>query len=257
MAGEERSRALEEAINYATSNGVLVIAGMGNKNSSTPYYPAAFAETLAVGSTDPDDSRSTFFNGVGGSANGSNYGSHIDLVAPGNYIFTLSSNEDAGVMRAGTSMAVPVVAGIASLLLAQDRSRSLDDLRWILYHSSADLVGNPAEDRPGWDKFHGFGRVDAHAALTFDQPVRLPENALHIFPNPAQDHVYVYSVLPESSRVEVTLFGSMGDAILTTASQDLRVVNYEIEVGTLPVGLYFVQLKTASRTMVKKLLITR
>src|SRR5690606_3555342 len=116
MAGFEPSQALHEAIQYAESKGVLIVAGMGNTNSEQQCFPAAYPEVLAVGATDPNDRRSISFNGVAGRT-GSNHGDHIDVVAPGNYILSLSMGGLQSTMRAGTSLSTPMVTGIASLLL--------------------------------------------------------------------------------------------------------------------------------------------
>jgi hypothetical protein len=82
------SSTLQNAINYALSQNVTVVAAMSNENSSTVNYPAGFPGVIAVGSTDPNDTRSNPF--FWSATSGSNYGSHISVVAPGNYIFGLN-----------------------------------------------------------------------------------------------------------------------------------------------------------------------
>ena len=91
VGGSSFSNAMQDAISYATEKGVIVIACMMNENSEESYYPAAYSETIAVGSTDPDDQRSNSF--PWNVSKGSNYGDHIDITAPGNYIYGLSHNE--------------------------------------------------------------------------------------------------------------------------------------------------------------------
>src|SRR5690606_19030530 len=58
------------------------------------------------------------------------------------------------------------VSGLASLLLAQDPSRTPAMLRSIIQETADDQVGKPAEDTPGWDRYHGHGRVNAFRALS-------------------------------------------------------------------------------------------
>jgi subtilisin family serine protease len=164
---------LEDAVNYALENNVVLVACMMNENSSTVFYPAGYHGVIAVGSTDWNDIRSQpFFNG----SPGSNYGSHISVVAPGNVIFGLDylSNTNYEIHFSGTSQATANVSGVASLLLAQDPNRTPGDIKYILEATAEDMVGNPIEDTPGWDQYYGFGRVNAYYALLSSQPC-LPE----------------------------------------------------------------------------------
>ena len=101
------STALEEAIHYATARGVLVVAAAGNMSSDAPFYPAAYPEVIAVASTDYYDRL----------APGSNYGSWVDVAAPGGNIYSTLPGSRYGNM-AGTSMASPHVAGVAALVFA-------------------------------------------------------------------------------------------------------------------------------------------
>ena len=144
LGGSSYSQAMEDAINFAVNNNVPVFVSMMNEDSDQVYYPAGYYNSFSVGSTDPDDSRTSPFFWGGGSS----YGSHIDVVAPGNYIYglTFNSNSDYNYYWGGTSQASPLVAGIASLLLSQDSTRTPDQIYQIIRDSADDLVGDPAED---------------------------------------------------------------------------------------------------------------
>jgi hypothetical protein len=136
-------------------------------------YPAGFdASVVAVGSTDPRDDRCR--PEVCGY--GPNYGPHIDLAAPGVSIPILwFADAGAIVSGAGTSFAAPMVAGAASLLLARFPALNADQVRDLLRGSAADGVGRPEEDAPGFDVYHGYGRLDAAGALALGAVVHFPE----------------------------------------------------------------------------------
>lgn len=164
--GDDYSRVLKTAIEYAQDKGVLITAAMMNKGDDRDYYPAVYKGVFAVGATDTDDKRCKKFSWGGGSC----WGSHIAVVAPGNKIYGLDFENDLNyeVYWSGTSQSTAIVSGIASLLLAQNNSRTSEDLKRIIKNSSKDLVGDPKEDKPGWDKYYGYGRVDSYAALTYE-----------------------------------------------------------------------------------------
>ncbi|MBD3242216.1 MAG: S8 family serine peptidase [Chitinivibrionales bacterium] len=169
--GDERdNRFLRRAVEYAAGLGVVMVAAVGNDNAENILYPAAYPSVIAVGSSDPDDRRSDHF-GPDTSSAGSNYGAELDVVAPGNNIFLLSHVDDTLFTggSGGTSLASPHVAGIASLLLANDSTLTPDSIKAIIRASADDLVGDSTEDVAGWDKYMGYGRVSAYQALTYGQ----------------------------------------------------------------------------------------
>jgi hypothetical protein len=65
----------------------------------------------------------------------------------------------------GTSGATPHVSGLAGLILAYNPTLTPAQVRTIIENTADDLVGDPAEDVAGWDKYMGHGRINAHAAL--------------------------------------------------------------------------------------------
>jgi thermitase len=142
---------LRDAIRYARAQNVLVITSAGNRGDETPFYPGSYEESFTVAGTDQNDGR--YLN--------STHGSQIDVSAPATSIFSTYTGPDTGPTFAhltGTSMAAPLVAGIAALVLALEPSLSVTDLETVL-RQSADDLGDP-----GWDKFYGWGRANAWRA---------------------------------------------------------------------------------------------
>jgi len=95
---------LEEAVDYAWSNGVVLIAAAGNEGSSIPVYPACYPEVIAVAAVDADGRLWTK----------SNSGDWVDAYAPGVEIFSTLPCNDYGY-RSGTSMAAAHVTSVAAL----------------------------------------------------------------------------------------------------------------------------------------------
>ncbi len=231
--GNSASSYLEDAINYAYNNNVPVVVSTGNQNSAV-QYPAKYVNTFAVGSTDADDTRSVPF--FWDTSSGSNFGSEIDFVAPGNYIFGLKydSNTNYNTYWGGTSQAAPQVTGLVSLLLSVNPSLTVDQIRTILEETSEDQVGNPGEDTAGWDQYYGYGRVNAYKALTHG----LLNNSRHdfenfaVYPNPVKDRVFIKS---KSKIKRVILRNILGKKILDI--EDDNGVN-SLNVSSLQEGFY-------------------
>jgi thermitase len=100
------SPALEQAIDYAWSKGVVLVASGGNNIKSIPVYPAYYPEVIAVAATD-----------VGGNLwSKSNYGDWVDAYAPGVDIYSTLPGNSYGY-QSGTSMAAAYVAAVAALAL--------------------------------------------------------------------------------------------------------------------------------------------
>jgi len=153
-SGGGGSTAYQDAILYAYNAGKVIVASTGNDSSEDIYYPAGYKEVISVGASDNKDERSFY----------SNYGSHIDVVAPGTVIYSTCI---AGTWcdKFGTSMAAPHVAGVAGLLLSNNPSLNPDQVKWHIELGAQDQGGDPVEDTLGWDKYHGWGRLNAYNTL--------------------------------------------------------------------------------------------
>ena len=165
--GDDYSETLKTAVDYALENGVLIVAAMMNKGNDKDYYPASFNGVFAVGATDSDDKRCEKFTWGGGSC----WGKHIAVVAPGNKIYGLDYEDDYNydVYWSGTSQSTAMVSALASLLLSQKKTRTVDEIKKIIMATAKDKVGDYSEDERGWNQYYGFGRIDCYAALVYER----------------------------------------------------------------------------------------
>lgn len=139
---------MREAIDYAESKDVLVVAASGN-DSSLLNYPAAYSNVLSVGAVNSYDNYVPY----------SNYGQQLDVVAPGEGIFTTKLGGDY-MTNSGTSMAAPQVAGLAALIFQKYPQLAPSEV--------IDLIKFTADDvgAPGLDELTGYGRINIEKALT-------------------------------------------------------------------------------------------
>ncbi|HSI67947.1 MAG TPA: Ig-like domain-containing protein [Planococcus sp. (in: firmicutes)] len=142
------SNAFNDAVQKAYNSGAIVVAAAGNESTDRPHYPAAYDNVISVGSTTATDKRSSF----------SNFGRHIDLTAPGSDIYSTLPGDGFGPMS-GTSMAAPIVSGVAALVWSQEPALSNREVIARLF-SSADDLGTA-----GKDIYFGHGRINAKNAL--------------------------------------------------------------------------------------------
>lgn len=163
LGGASSLAILEDAVNYAWTHGVVVVCAAGNEDTSAPSYPAAYVNSISVSATTSIDTLASY----------SNYGTTIDIAAPGgdsgdnngdgydDMILqnTFSRNSEGYYFYAGTSMASPHVAGVAALVKSANPSLTNAEIRNILETTAEDLGAS------GWDQSFGHGLVDAYAAV--------------------------------------------------------------------------------------------
>ncbi|TQN43912.1 subtilisin family serine protease [Blastococcus colisei] len=148
LGGPDASGVFRSAVDYARSKGVTVIAAAGNEGNSIPLYPAAEVGVIAVAAVDEAKQKAFF----------SNYGSYVDVAAPGVGITSTDKSGSYSSMS-GTSMAAPHVAGVAALVKAAAPGFTPDQVEQVLIAV--------AEDRgaTGRDDVFGHGLVDALGAV--------------------------------------------------------------------------------------------
>ncbi|HXG37559.1 MAG TPA: S8 family serine peptidase [Bacteroidota bacterium] len=153
--GYEDFDVFNAAIANAYKQGLALPSSMGNNNKSTTYFPAGFFGAIAVGGTDKSDVRWT----------GSNYGSHISIVAPAEDYRTTNPG-GTYTQFGGTSLSTPLVAGAIGLILSQSRDRGLnisnDDVKHLLEATADKVDGMQGEN---WTQFYGYGRINLGRAI--------------------------------------------------------------------------------------------
>jgi type VII secretion-associated serine protease mycosin len=134
------------AIDYAIARGAVVVAAAGNSalQGNAPIYPAAFPEVLAVGAVDSHNARAAF----------SNYGSYVDLAAPGvNVLSTYTGSTHSYAQGDGTSFAAPYASAAAALVRASNPKLDPAGVVHFLETTAIDL------GTPGHDLGTGYGLV--------------------------------------------------------------------------------------------------
>jgi serine protease len=166
LGGSGRSQLDQDAINEVRAKGIIVIAAAGNENTSIPSYPAAYDGVIAVSAVKIDGTKASY----------SNYGSYIDVAAPGgdsgdingdgyqDYILSTCGDDSSGSVvynykfLAGTSMAAPHVSGVAALMKAvypQLSPKDMDDL----------LAAGKITNDIGTANYYGHGLISAFKAV--------------------------------------------------------------------------------------------
>jgi len=156
----ERSQALADAVAELQEAGVVIVASAGNRQSERLGYPASLPGVIAVAAVNHRDERPFF----------SNYGSRVDLAAPGENVLSTAINNRYDNLS-GTSMAAPHVSGVAALVWARHPQFDAFEVGNILRNSADPTLSQ---------EYVGLGRINAGRAVRVDVP--LPEAALDLPP---------------------------------------------------------------------------
>jgi hypothetical protein len=151
LGGDSSSSVEHQAVQYAASNGVLVVCAAGNfgSNGNPVVYPAAHAESFAVSASDASDNIPGWLSS----------GSYVAVTAPGINIANTVPNGGYNYLS-GSSMASPHAAAAAAILLSYKPSLTASQVETALELSARD------KGTPGRDDRYGYGIIDIQAALT-------------------------------------------------------------------------------------------
>jgi type VII secretion-associated serine protease mycosin len=158
--GGPQSPGMQTAIRYALSKQVVTFAAAGNsyQNGNQPSYPAAYPEAIAVGAINSSLQHASF----------SNTGAYVDLVAPGDSIWsTYGKGRTQYALMSGTSMATPYAAATAALVLGEKSSLSAAELIHIVESTATNLGPSGRDDAYGW------GLINPGNALLAASPDRI------------------------------------------------------------------------------------
>ncbi len=158
------SQALYDAIAATNDNGYLFIAAAGNDNKNvdiSPHYPSSYnlPNVVSVSSTTSTDQRSSF----------SNYGSSVDIAAPGSNIYSTLPNNGYGY-KSGTSMATPHVSGVLALLYSKYPGIAMQEAIFVI-KDSADII---TTDKPIGGRLNALNALSPPMSLLWnDGPYRI------------------------------------------------------------------------------------
>lgn len=172
--GRDRSTPLlREAIQFAISQGTIVVASAGNDGAvDKPHYPSDYPPVISVLWLGEDG------DGVPTPLSTSQYGIGVDLGAPGSNVFTTQyprqrllddlpvRQEDLYGPADGSSFSAPQVAGAAALLRSVDSTLSPTAVQSILTATATDIDGAP------WSHISGAGRLDVARGLLRSYPAK-------------------------------------------------------------------------------------
>ncbi|MFH0749930.1 MAG: S8 family peptidase [Candidatus Gottesmanbacteria bacterium] len=145
LGGSTPSKTLESAVNYAWNNGVVVVAAAGNSGNTSKTYPAAYVNAIAVAATDNQDKKATF----------SEYGSWVDVAAPGVHIYSTWNDETSTSApypvcysptqcykyASGTSMSTPMTTGVVALIWSTGKYTTASEVRSRLELTADKITG--------------------------------------------------------------------------------------------------------------------
>lgn len=145
------SAIIADACSYAHDRGIVLIASAGNDPGPNLSYPAKLSSVISVGAVDQYKNLAGF----------SSYGAELDLVAPGQQIYSTYKSEGPEVYKemSGTSMSSPFVAGAAALLKSVQPHLTPDEIRSRLLTSCDDLGD------PGFDIRFGHGLLNTQKLM--------------------------------------------------------------------------------------------
>lgn len=241
------SETLLEAVNYALNNAVVIVAAAGNDNSTNLYYPAAMNGVISVGSTNFDDSRSSF----------SNHGNWIDIYAPGgssnqgfsgigtfsilsssanipttiadvivgttggasSYIIDETSNAISGQydLVSGTSASAAITSGVCGLLLSLNPNLTPIQIKEIL-KNSADTI---SEGLLRINAFKAVNMVNEFPADTMLISFKASQTAIDI-----QDSVSFSILLPNPIESNDVLEWTFENGIPKTSNIENPTIKY-------------------------------
>ncbi len=241
--GGSSSTALDNAVNNAIDSGITFVVAAGNDNSDACFgSPNRVAAALTIASSTSSDARSSF----------SNYGSCIDLFAPGSSITSTWSNGGTNTIS-GTSMAAPHVAGAVALYLQSSPNASPSQVE-------TEIEGNAVSNRIS--NVNGSPNLLLQVDSGSTPPPPPPtDNVLSnnvpvtgLSASQGSDVVYTMEVPANATDISFEISGGTGDADLyvrfgsepTDSTYDCRPYvngNNETCTGTSTGGTYYVRVK--------------
>lgn len=228
--GATQDSTLSNVIQAAVNSGAILVSAAGNDGNTTPNYPSALPGVICVGSVSRGDIVSSF----------SQRGSMIDVMAPGDSIWsTLATSANYG-FQSGTSMACPLVAGLCGLMLSQNPNFDAATIENCLKSGCENIDAL----NPGLTGQLGAGRINARLAMeclfaVSTSPDAAPDPEA-VYPNPGAGVLTISGT--QGKRIEV--LNALGQVQFYQEMSNQSVLSVPAE-GWMS-GIYLVRLSDYS-----------
>jgi subtilisin family serine protease len=241
FGGPSTSATEQNAIDYAVSHGVLLVAAAGNSglDGNPPMYPASLLQPLGSNGQGGVGLSVAATNVSGARASFSNYGSNISLAAPGEDVFgAISSDADPTVWpsqalpgsaaglygySSGTSFASPEVAGAAALVWAANPLLTAAQVAAILKSS--------ASGKGSWNQDTGFGILDTAAAVAATQGVAVTAPSVTFTGSRTGAHVKLAWSAPTAISYKLTVQRDGGATEVLLGATTATGAEYDLQPG--------------------------
>ena len=241
-------------VDIAASLGVVCVTAAGNSGSSSWYYiiaPADADSVISVGAVDDNNIIANF------SSHGPTSDGRIkpEVCARGRQTWCVNPNSNTNYSRlSGTSLACPLVAGAAALIIQARPDWSAIDVRDAIM-MTASMAGNP-------DNTYGYGILNAIEAINYgtttknDNADYLPSdyNLIRAYPNPFNPSMNIEIDVSPSTGLQVDVFSYSGNHVanIFNGATTNQLSQFRWEPNNISSGVSFVRLIINGRTSYKK-----
>ena len=161
----------------------------------------------------------------------------------------------------GTSMATPVAAGAAALILGRAPSLGAQQVFSAMTSGAVSDVNTGSVPNLSW----GAGKLNVYAAMIIATDVQAPPGVPasyslgQNYPNPFNPSTVIEYAVPRSTQVTLEVFDLLGRSVRTLVSGEQSVGAHSVrfDAAGLSSGVYFYRLKADAFTQTRKLMILR
>ncbi len=240
-------------------NDVLIIASAGNANSENYYYPASYEYVLSVTGVDANN----LVDPPGGTTPFTRNDS-VDVSAPGFNVFSTARVGGTYYYQTtgGTSIASPLVAGVAGLVWSQFPCLTALEVGEQI-KATADNIDAVIGNEIYAGKI-GTGRVNAYQAVLgnlceVSVGDEIVQDKIVIYPNPTSNSINFMLKSITNSKAQISIVNAVSEEVISNRNFNLVKGNnfHTIDVSELAAGIYYCTVKTDESSFSKKIVVVR
>ncbi|WP_294742139.1 S8 family peptidase [uncultured Exiguobacterium sp.] len=214
---------MEAAIKKAEAKNILVVGAAGNDGRNKVLFPGSMSQVVAVGAVGTLGRASTF----------SNYGKGLNIMAPGEGIYSTIVGNKYGYLD-GTSMATPVVSGVLALAKSKNPFVSNEAMRSKLYAAATKKAGDTSSH-------YGVGRLNAGMLATLPAPISKVSLPSTVKPN----QLFAFYFDEYSNAITTTRLYKDGKVVKTFTQSKLKNGTHKFTYQLKQKGSYKLVFKTS------------